>query len=329
MRGAEVGSAVVAKLLTFDLSLLVPLLLIAGTMLFMVTERMVFRQVGRILIGIGLLLLSLEMIGTASEPLRDSAAMPAVVSYFSNDPLTAYLLAAVVTWLFHSSIAAVLLLATLAGRGLVPGDLAIVLVLGVNLGSSIIAPILTRAMPAVARVVPVGNLLMRGLGSLILLAFFLALEPPLTFLGADGAGRVVNAHLLFNLIILVIGVPLSRLCYAASERIVSLTTPRAVQDLVPEVEVSALDEAVIDTPALALANATREVVRTCELVEVMLQRVIRLYEDADEAQIAAWPPSTTGSTASTWRSSSTSPRSPPARSMRQKPIAARSFSELA
>ena len=277
----------VAKLLTFDLSLLVPVLLIAGTTLFMVTERRVFRQVGRIFIGVGLLLLSLEMIGMASEPLRDSAAMPAVVSYFSNDPVTAYLLAAVVTWLFHSSIAAVLLLATLAGRGLVPGDLAIVLVLGVNLGSSIIAPILTRAMSPVARVVPIGNLLMRGLGSLVLLATFLELHPPLAFLGAEGAGRVVNAHLLFNLIILVLGVPLSRLCYAASERIVSLTTPQQPPEPVIDIEVSALDEAVIDKPALAFANATREVVRTCELVEVMLQRIIRLYEDADGTRIAA------------------------------------------
>ena len=62
------------------------------------------------------------MIGAASEPLRDSPALPAVVGYFSGDPVTAYLLAALVTWLFHSSIAAVLLLAALAGRGIVPDD---------------------------------------------------------------------------------------------------------------------------------------------------------------------------------------------------------------
>ena len=60
----------VAKLLTFDLSWLVPVLLIAGTILFMVTERRVYRQVGRIFVGVGLLLLSLEMIGLAPDPLR-------------------------------------------------------------------------------------------------------------------------------------------------------------------------------------------------------------------------------------------------------------------
>lgn len=287
VRGAEVGSALVAKLLTVNLSLIAPLALIAGTSLFMVTERREFRQVGRILIGIGLLLLSLEMIGAASEPLRNSPALPAVVAYFSGDPLTAYLLAAVVTWAFHSSIAAVLLLAALAGRGIIPDDLAIVLVLGINLGSSVIAPLLTRGMSAEARVVPLGNLLMRGAGSLLLLGLFSVLQPGLAFLGTHGAGRVVNAHLAFNLVILVLGVPLARLTYRLSRRIVRLASRRDRPEAELDVEVSALDPATIGVPTQALANATREVLSTCELVEAMLRRVMELYEAPDEDRIRA------------------------------------------
>lgn len=287
VRGAEVGSALVAKLLSFDLTLLVPIALIAGTVLFMVTERREYRQIGRILIGIGLLLLSLDMIGAASEPLRGSPALPAVVAYFSSDPLTAYLLAALVTWLFHSSIAAVLLLAALAGRGIVPDDLAIVLVLGINLGSSFIAPILTRSMEPAARVVPVGNLLMRGAGSLALLAAFTAFDPALAFLGSHGEGRVVNAHLLFNVIVLCLGLPLSRLAYAASERLVRATTRQELRQATVELDVSALDESVIGVPRQALANATREVVSTCEVVEAMLRQVIDLYDDPDDERIKA------------------------------------------
>ena len=78
--------------------------------MFMATERRDWRQFGRILVGIGLLILSLEMIGQASEPLRQSQLMPVIVNYFSGDPVTAYLLAALITWLFHSSVAAVLLM---------------------------------------------------------------------------------------------------------------------------------------------------------------------------------------------------------------------------
>ncbi|MDX8463920.1 Na/Pi symporter, partial [Mesorhizobium humile] len=184
-------------------SLLVPVCLVAGTFMFMATERRDWRQFGRILVGIGLLLLSLEMIGQASEPLRQSTLMPMIVNYFSGDFVTAYLLAALITWLFHSSIAAVLLLVTLAGRGFIPPELGIVLVLGVNLGSSIIAPLLTRNADPGVRVVPIGNLLMRGMGSLIMLILFMTLKPPVGFLGTTGADQIVNAHILFNVVILL------------------------------------------------------------------------------------------------------------------------------
>lgn len=286
VRGAEIGSALVVKLLSFDLTLLVPICLVAGTVMFLATERVNWRQLGRILVGIGLLVLSLEMIGQASEPLRNSQLMPVIVGYLSSDPITAYLLAAVMTWLFHSSIAAVLLLVTLAGRGLIPAELGIVLVLGVNLGSSIIAPLLTRHEAPGVRVVPIGNLLMRGAGSLVMLIIFLWLKPPLAFLGAAEPDQIINAHILFNCLILLAGLPLAGLVYRASERLVMIGAP-APSDNLADVELSALDESVLDTPSQALANATREVVRVCETIEIMLKRIIELYQDAAPEQIRA------------------------------------------
>lgn len=287
VRGAEIGSALVAKLLTFDLTLLVPLCLIAGTVMFMTTERRDWRQLGRILIGVGLLILSLEMIGQASEPLRNSQLMPLIINYFSGDSITTYLLAALVTWLFQSSIAAVLLMATLAGRGLITPELGVVLVLGVNLGSSLIAPMLTRSAPPEVRIVPVGNLLMRGLGSLIMLVLIMTFKPDVAFLGRSAPDQIVNAHILFNVLILLAGLPLAGLVYRASEKIVALGSKPQPAATLEVVELSALNESALDTPSQALANATREVVRVCETVEIMLKRIIELYEDADPAKIKA------------------------------------------
>jgi len=287
VRGAEIGSALVAKLLTFDLTLLVPLCLIAGTVMFMATERRDWRQMGRILIGVGLLILSLEMIGQASEPLRNSQLMPLIINYFSGDSITTYLLAALVTWLFQSSIAAVLLMATLAGRGLITPELGVVLVLGVNLGSSLIAPMLTRSAPPEVRIVPIGNLLMRGLGSLIMLVLIMTFKPDVAFLGKTAPDQIVNAHILFNVLILLAGLPLAGLVYRASGKIVALGSKPEPAAALEVVELSALNESALDTPSQALANATREVVRVCETVEIMLKRIIELYEDADPAKIKA------------------------------------------
>ena len=286
VRGAEVGSALAVKLLSFDLEPLIPVCLAAGTVMFMATERRDWRQAGRILVGIGLLLLSLQMTGEASEPLRESRLLPVMIDYLSSDPVTAYLLAAVLTWLFTSSIAAMLLLVTLAGRGLIPAELGIVLVLGVNLGSSIIAPVLTRHDPPAARTVPIGNLLMRGAGSLAVLAAVLWQKPALGFLGPTAQDQIVNAHIAFNCLILVVSLPFSGLIYRCSEKLVSLGSPEVAKPL-DSIELSALDEGVVATPSLALANAAREVVRVCETIEIMLKRIIELYEQADAAQIKA------------------------------------------
>ncbi|MBN9254010.1 MULTISPECIES: Na/Pi cotransporter family protein [unclassified Mesorhizobium] len=287
VRGAEIGSALVVKLLTFDLTLLVPLCMIAGTVMFMATERREWRQSGRILVGIGLLILSLEMIGQASEPLRDSQLLPVIINYFSGDAITTYLLAALITWLFQSSIAAVLLMATLAGRGLITPELGVVLVLGVNLGSSVIAPMLTRSAGPQVRIVPIGNLLMRGLGSLIMLVLFMIFRPHVAFLGATASDQIVNAHILFNVIILLAGLPLAGLVYRASERLVALASKPEPVNALEVTELSALDESALDVPSQALANATREVVRVCETVEIMLKRIIELYESADANKIKA------------------------------------------
>ncbi|MDR6634559.1 phosphate:Na+ symporter [Phyllobacterium sp. 1468] len=285
VRGAEVGSALVVKILSFDLTLLVPLCLVAGTVIFMSTERSNWRQVGRILVGIGLLVLSLEMTGQATEPLRNSELLPVIVGYLNTDPVTAFLIAALMTWLFHSSIAAVLLLVTFASRGLIQPELGIVMIFGVNLGSSFIAPLLTRNAAPQTRIVPMGNLLMRGAGSIVILILYLTFKPSVAFLGSTPADQVINGHILFNIIILLAGVPLSALVLKVTKAIVALNVPVERPKSLDHAELSALDESVLDTPSLALANATRETVRVCETVEIMLRGIIGLYENPVQERI--------------------------------------------
>ena len=285
--GADVGSALVVKLLSFDLSLLVPICLVAGTAMFMATERRDWRQAGRILVGIGLLILSLRMIGEASEPLRESRILPVVINYLSGDYVTAFILAAIMTWMFHSSVAAILLVTALAARGLVPVPLGLVLVLGANLGGGIIAAMLSRAAPPASRTVPLGNLIMRGTAAVAALIALIFAEPPIALLGSTPSTQLVHFHIAFNCVLALVGMPLAGLVFRAAERIVAIGSTPAPADALAAAELSALNESALDTPSQALANATREVVRVCETVEIMLKRIIELYEKADDDKIAA------------------------------------------
>ena len=125
MLGADFGSALVVQILSFDLSLLVPVLLLGGGVLFFKGPARQTRQAGRVLIGIGLILISLQMIGEATAPLRDNPLLPGIVTYLRGDFVTAFLIGAAFTWLVHSSVAAVLLVATFTAQGLVPLELAV------------------------------------------------------------------------------------------------------------------------------------------------------------------------------------------------------------
>ncbi|KEC54641.1 Na/Pi cotransporter family protein [Bartonella koehlerae] len=282
VRGGELGSALVVKVLSYDLTIVVPLCLLTGTCIFMTTQKRNWRQIGRIIIGIGLLILSLQMISAATEPLRDSAILPSIISYLSTDPISTFLLAAVLTYLLHSSIAGIILLVNFANYNLIQAQLCIIMVLGVNFGSSLIAPLLTRNASPNTRLVPLGNLLMRGAGSILVLILFLFFQPPITWLGNETSTQVINAHIIFNVFILLAGIPISKWVLQLTTKIVHLSTKKVQTDKILNLsDQTALDDSVLERPALALSNVMREVIHICDLVDIMLEKIIGLYEKPD------------------------------------------------
>lgn len=284
--GADLGSAFVVKLLSFDLSLLVPVAIFCGTTIFLVTERRAWRQFGRILIGVGLLLLSLQLIGNASLPLRESHILPVIINYLSEDVISAFLIAAVMTWLFHSSVAFILLMVALAARGIIPAELGIVMVLGANLGGGLIAAMLSRTMPQPSRIVPFGNLLVRGTGAIIALAALAWFQLPLEILGATAPLQIVHAHIAFNVVLVLMGMPLAGLVTRLVKFMLNANatpSPASLEDR----EANALDPEALTAPPRALANVTRAVVGVCETVEVMLKNIMELYEEPDRDRMNA------------------------------------------
>lgn len=282
--GADLGSALVVRVLAFDLSGFIPVLLLTGTVLFLKFERRNIRQIGRIVLGIGFVLLSLQMIGDATEPLRESRSLPAVIRYLQGDPLTAFVVVALLTWGMHSSVAMLLLLAALAQKGLLPVEAAVPMVLGANFGAGLIALWLARSMPVAARRVLLGNMLLRGAFAVVALLAVLFLAPDPAILGTRPEAQVVHLHLAFNLVLVVLSLPL----VGPVLRLTGLLLPDPVIPQDPaRVRRSALDRSVLDQPALALASAKRELLLMGETVEQMFTPVMDVLASAQPGQIAA------------------------------------------
>ncbi|GHA15924.1 Na+/cotransporter [Devosia pacifica] len=283
MLGADLGSALVVQILSVELTWLVPLLLVAGGWAFFRGGSRKFRQGGRILMGIALILVSLQMIGEATEPLRASALLPGVVGYLASDFVTAFLIAAAFTWLVHSSVAAILLFATFAVQGLVPSELGVSLILGANVGGGLIAMGLTRNSVVAARRIALGNLVFRGSFAVAGLLVYHYLQPSLTLLGGETARQMINLHLAFNALLLALCLPLTGLM----SRLVSRLIPEHEQPEEAQLVLtsSRLDRSVISQPTLALASAKRELLRMAEIIERMITPMMDLYETGDPVQI--------------------------------------------
>ncbi|HLS68603.1 MAG TPA: Na/Pi cotransporter family protein [Kiloniellales bacterium] len=282
MLGADLGSTLVVQILSFDLRAVAPLLIATGVAFFMLSSGPKLRQMGRVAIGLGLMILSLGLIVSASDSLRESELLHSVLMALADEPLLAMIFAALLTWLVHSSVAIVLLIVSLASAGLLPGGLGLALVLGANIGAGIVPFMLTLAEPQEGRRVVAGNLAFRALGALAVLPFSALLAELLEVFGSDPARLIANFHTAFNLLLVIVFLPLTEI---AARLLVRLLPPREAGE--DEEAPRHLDESSLENPAMALAGATREALRVADVVETMLEEVINVLRIDDPKRIAA------------------------------------------
>ncbi len=284
--GADLGSALVTRILLIDLSFVMPFLLIIGVGMFMRFEGRRVRQTGRILIGIALILLSLRLIGEATEPIRETTLVAEIVAHLRGDPLTAAGVAALFAWLVHSGVASILLLSTFTAGGVIELDTALPMVLGANVGAGLVALWLSRSMGPVARRIPVGNAVFRSGAALAALFGLMWLDVPTSLLGNQPAAQVVNFHVAFNALLVIVCLPFCSMMARAMTAL--LPEPEIIPTEVEPAQprVSLLDRNVIDKPKLALASATRELLRMGETVEMMFHPVMELLETGEPGRIA-------------------------------------------
>ncbi|HEY8191797.1 MAG TPA: Na/Pi cotransporter family protein [Alphaproteobacteria bacterium] len=278
--GADIGTTLVAQALAFDVSWLSPMLLLAGVVLFSMEKLGKAKNIGRILIGLGLIMLSLRLISEASAPLKHSDTLPLLLAPLQYDVFLAMLVAAIITWIAHSSLAIVLMLMTLTTAGALPLPLAMVMVLGANLGGTIAPLVATlRDSPAAMRV-PAGNMLIKFTGVLIAMPLLAYYEPLLAEFSDTPARQIVNFHTAFNLTIALAFLPFTGII----AKIVTKAFPDRTDAQDPG-QPRYLNVKEMDTPAIALASAARETLRMADALQGMMEDTIKAFKTNSESFI--------------------------------------------
>lgn len=275
MLGANVGTAVVTQILSFDIHWLAPVAIVVGVALASRSSRR-SRGLAESAIGLGLMLLSLRLMGEATGPMRQSGAVAAFFGLLDQAPIVAIALSAMLATLSASSLAVVLFVMALAAAGSLNPELCLLLVVGANLGGAVPPVLIAGSDGVAARRVAVSNLVIRGMGALALVVSIDWLGPLLGH-RTDLGRLTIEAHLGFNLMLAIAFLPL----VGPITRLMARLLPDAAQS--KDIGPRHLDEDSISDPPSALAAATRETLAVGDLVETMLETSLAALKSNDEA----------------------------------------------
>jgi phosphate:Na+ symporter len=281
MLGANVGTTLIVQILSFNISALAPVLFVLGLVAFRSGARSRIKDLGRVSIGLGLMLLALHILLDTLAPAETAPGMRVLMNAITGDPVLCVVIGALVTWLVHSSVASVLLVMSLAYADFISPFAALALVLGANLGSAI-NPMFEGARrdnPASYRL-PLGNLINRVVGVLLVFPLLRPISEHLQTWQPDLAKATAAFHIAFNVGTAVLFIGLLDNMAALLKRLL----PNRVMDADPS-RPRYLDESALETPSLALADAARETLHMGDLVEIMLRKVMAAMMTNDRSLV--------------------------------------------
>jgi phosphate:Na+ symporter len=275
MLGAEVGTSLMTVVFSFDLSWLSPLLIFCGVVLFVSNEKSTIGRVGRVSIGFGLITLALQLIVAATQPLIASPAIRGLIIALPNDVMLDIIVGVLLTMASYSSLAFVLLTATLAASGILPVTVALGLVLGANIGSGLLAMITTSGGPSVTRRrLPLGSLLFKIAGCVLVIPFLPQIHVLLQNHIPSIHAQVIAFHLIFNVLRAVLFLGLTGPMAHWLEKLLPVPVPPA-----GSTRPRHLDPTALSTPSLAITCAAREALHQADVVETMLRGILPVLRE--------------------------------------------------
>jgi len=281
MLGANVGTTLIVQVLSFNLAAAAPVLFIFGLVGFRSGARSRIKDIGRVSIGLGLMLLALHILLDTLVPAENAPGMRVFMNAITGDPILCIIIGAVITWAAHSSVASVLLVMSLAYAHFISPSASLALVLGANLGSAI-NPVFEGARrdnPASYRL-PLGNLINRLAGVLLVTPFLRPITEALQAWQPDLAKLTAEFHIAFNVATAIIFIGL----LDGMAMLLKKILPDRARETDPS-RPRYLDESALETPSLALADAARETLHMGDHVEVMLRKVMAAIMTNDRALV--------------------------------------------
>ncbi|HSG16661.1 MAG TPA: Na/Pi cotransporter family protein [Anaerolineae bacterium] len=280
--GANIGTTITAHLVAFDIVQFAFVLAILGFGLMSFSKKGQIKQVGLVLMGLGLLFIGMELMGLAMEPLAEYEPFVEAMSSLERI-LPAMIVGAVFTALVQSSSATIGIVVAMAGQGLITLETGIALVLGANIGTSVTAVLGSLGQSREAQQTAAFHVIFNTVGALIWIPFIDQLASICTQIAPDDLARQIAwSTTIFNVantfIFIWFTAPLARL--------VRRLVPDRPEAEIPIVEPKYLEEDLLDKPALALDRVRLELERTSEYTLEVVDKAVPVVSAGSEEELA-------------------------------------------
>ena len=231
--GANIGTTITGQLIALDVGMLAPLFAFIGVALIVFLKAPKTHHIGKILAGLGILFIGMNMMSSSMSPLRESEAFIELMTKFSN-PLLGIAAGALFTAVIQSSSASIGILQALAIAGVIDFKIAIFVLFGQNIGTCITALLASIGTNRAAKRTTIIHLLFNLIGTAIftIACFVLPISNWVSSITpSDVSKQIANMHTIFNITTTAILLPFGTFLARAAEKILPEQTSASLSAL--------------------------------------------------------------------------------------------------
>jgi len=277
--GANIGTTVTAQLIAFRLTEAALPAIAVGAAVWLFGRRRLHRYIGEVLLGFGLLFLGMQTMSGAMAPLREMEGFRNAIMAFGRNPLVGVLVGMAMTVLVQSSSATIGILQAVASQGLLGINVALPVLFGDNIGTTVTALLSSVGTSVTARRAAVIHLIFNVVGTVIFLVLLPLVLPIVTATSSDAVRQIANAHTIFNVTNAAVQLPFIYLLTRVASRLV----PGEVVTL--EHGPKYIDRRFLENPSIALGQVTRELLRMGDLARDIVSESVEAFFTGDTKHI--------------------------------------------
>lgn len=276
MLGAKIGTTVTAQIVAFKIGLYYFPFIIIGCFLIFFTGQKRLHNIGQIILGFGILFLGMQTMSLGAQSIQEIPFFINSLHILSRNAFLGILTGTLFTFIVQSSSVTTGLVIAMSMEGALTLPLAIALAMGANIGTSITGFLASLGSCKSAKRLSISQFTVNILGVTIF-AFFIPSFSRLISLTSPDIGRqIANAHTFFNIILVLITIPLISWLKKFSFKIV----PGPEEEI--DRGIKFLEYKFLKFPSLALSQAQKEVLHMANITKGMLEKAHQAMFSGDK-----------------------------------------------